>query len=99
MKYDAFLNFAVNQEKLLDTIFKNLVGFISKSKEMRKSIRLIGTRPGTINGLCQVHNQEVDHCPQFISVLLSLQKPTYDLVKFLVPTSNPSTKNEYTVKD
>ena len=38
LKNDAFLNFAVNQEKRIDTIFNNLVDSNSMSKEMHKSI-------------------------------------------------------------
>ena len=34
LKNDAFLNFVVNQEKRIDTIFKNLVDSNSMSKEM-----------------------------------------------------------------
>ena len=62
LKNDAFLNFVVNQEKRIDTIFKNLVDSNSMSKEMRKSIKPVGTRPGTMYGLCKVHKQEVDGC-------------------------------------
>ena len=63
LKNDAFLNFVVNQEKRIDTIFKNLVDNNSMSKEMRKSVKPVGTRPGTMYGLCKVHKQEVDGCP------------------------------------
>ena len=51
LKNDAFLNFVVNQEKRIDTIFKNLVDSNSMSKEMRKSIKPVGTRLGTTYGL------------------------------------------------
>ena len=34
LKNDAFLNFVVNQEKHIDTIFKKLVDSISMSEEM-----------------------------------------------------------------
>ena len=46
LRNDAFLNFVVNQEKSRDTIFKNLVDFNSMSKEMRKFVKPVGTRPG-----------------------------------------------------
>ena len=58
LKNDAFLNFVVNQEKRKDTIFKNLVDSNSVSKKMRKSIKSVGTRPGTMYGLCKVHKQK-----------------------------------------
>ena len=63
LKNDAFLSFVVNQEKRIDTIFKNLVDSNSVSKKMRKSIKSVGTRPGIMYGLCKVHKQEVDGCP------------------------------------
>ena len=49
--------------------------------------------------LCKVHEKEVDGCPSFRSILLTLQTPTYNLVKFLVLISNTLTKSVYTVKD
>ena len=94
-----FLNFVVNQEKRVDTIFKNLVDSNSMSKEMRKFVKPVGTRPGIMYGNCKVHKQQVDGCPPFRPILSALQTPTYNLAKFLVPILNPLTKNEYTVKD
>ena len=102
LKNDAFLNFVVNQEKRKDTIFKNLVNSNSMSKEMRKSVKPVGTRPGTMYGLCKVHKQEVDGCPPFRPLLSALQTPKYNLAKLLVPIFpilDTLTKNEYTVKD
>ena len=48
----------MNHEKRIDTIFNNLVDCKSMSKEMPKSIKPVGTRPGTMYGLCKVHKQE-----------------------------------------
>ena len=99
LKNDAFLNFAVNQEKHIGTIFEKLVDSNSMSKEMRKFVKPVGTRPGIMYGNCKVHKQQVDGCPPFRPILSALQTPTYNLAKFLVPLLNPLTKNEYTVKD
>ena len=104
LKNDAFLNFVVNQEKRIDTIFKNLVNSNSMSKEMRKFVKPVRTRPGVMYGNCKVHKQQVDGYPPtphppFRPILSALQTPTYNLAKFLVPILNPLTKNEYTVKD
>ena len=99
LKIDAFLNFVVNQEKRIDTTFKNLVDSDIMSREMRKSIKPVGTRQGTMYGVCKVHKQEVDGCPPFRPILSTLQTPTYNLAKFLVPILDPLTKNEYTVKE
>ena len=46
LKNDTFLNFVVNQEKCIDTTFKNLTDSNSMSKEICKSVKPIGTRPG-----------------------------------------------------
>ena len=85
LKNDAFLNFVVNQEKCRDTIFKNLVDSNSMSKEMRKFVKPVGTRPGIMYGNFKVHKQQVDGCPPFRPILSALQTPTYNLAKFLVP--------------
>ena len=99
LKNDVFVNFLVNQEKCIDTIFKNLVDSNSMSKEMHKSIKPVGTRSSTMYGICKVHKQEVDGCPVFRPILSVLQTPTYNIAKFLLPILDPLTKNKYTVKD
>ena len=48
MENDAFLNFVMNQEKPIDTTFKNFIDSKSMSKEI------------FMYGLCKVHKQEVD---------------------------------------
>ena len=98
LKNDAFLNFVVNQEKHINTIFKSLIDSNSMSKEMRKFVKPVGTRPGIMYGNCKVHKHQVDGCPPFKPILSPLQTTTDNLAKFLVPILNPLTKNEYTVK-
>ena len=49
---DAFLNFEVNQENRIDTIFKKLVDSNSMSREMRKFVKPVATRPGIMYGNC-----------------------------------------------
>ena len=63
LKHDASLNFIVNQEKCIDAIFKNLVNSHSMSKEIHKTVKPVGTRPGTMCGLCKVHKQHIYDCP------------------------------------
>ena len=67
-------------------------------KELCKSVKPVGTRPGTMHRLCKVH-KEVGGCFPFQPVLLTLSIPQYNLAKFLVPILNPSTKTECRVKD
>ena len=90
LKNDAFLNFVVNQEKHIGTIFKNLVDSNSMPKEMRKFIKPAGTRPGIMYGNCKVHKQQVDGCLLFRPILLTLQTLAYNLAKFLVPIKTPT---------
>ena len=69
LKTDAFLNFVFNQENRTDTIFKNLIDSNIISKEMRKLVKPVGTRPGIMYGNCKVHKQQVDGCPPFRPIL------------------------------
>ena len=57
------INFVVNQEKGIDTIFKNLSDSNSMSIEMRNSVKPVGTRPGIMYWNYKVHKQQVDSWP------------------------------------
>ena len=65
MKNDAFLN-VVNQEKRVDTIFKNLVDSNSISKEMCKFVKPVGTRSGIMYWLNCIYyillDETIDIC-------------------------------------
>ena len=98
LKNGAFLNFLVNQENRIDTIFKNLVDSNSMSKEMHKFVKPVGTRPGIMYENCKVHKLQVDGCPPFRAILSALQTSTYNLAKFLVPILNPLTKTSTQLK-
>ena len=76
MKNDDFLNLVVNQEKHLDTIFKNLVVSNSMSKEMCKFVKSEGTMRGIMYGSCKVHKQQVDDCLYF-GQFYQLYRPLY----------------------
>ena len=45
----------MNQEKHTDIIFRSLVDSNSLTKEMSKSVRPVGTRPGTMYELCIIY--------------------------------------------
>ena len=68
------------------------------SKEMHKSVRSVGTRPGTKYRIFKLHKQQIESNPQFPSIWLAFQIPAYKLLKFLVPILNHLTKGEYTHK-
>ena len=98
-KNDGILNFAINQEKRVDNIFKKLVASKSISEETRRSLKPVGTRPGIMYGLCKVHKDIVENCPPFRPILSAINTPTYKLAKFLVPILKSLSSNEHTVKD
>ena len=93
------MNFAVNQEKCVDNIFKKLVAANSISEETRKSLKPVRTRPGIMYKLCKVHKDIINNCLHFRPIFSAINTSTYKLVKFLVPTLKYLTSNEYTVKD
>ena len=95
---DGILNFAINQEKRVDNIFKKLGASNSISEEIR-SLKPVGTRLGIMYGLSKVYKDIIDNCPPFRPILSAINTPTYKLAKFLVPILKSLTSNEYTVKD
>ena len=50
-------------------------------------------------GLCKVHKDIIDNCPNFRPILSAINTLSYKLANFLVPTLKSLTSNEYTVKD
>ena len=48
LKDDTLLNFAINQEKHVDKVLKNLVESNSMTKKTSKSLKPVGTRPGVL---------------------------------------------------
>ena len=99
MKNNPFLNFVVNQEKRIGTIYEIIVDSNSMSKEICKFVKQVGTRHSIMYGICKVHKQQADGCSPFWAILLALQTPTNNLPLLLVPILNSLTKNEYTVKN
>ena len=84
LKDDNFLNFITSQEKRNDKIYEKLVHSNSMSEETRKHLKPMGTRPGIMHGSCKVHKKRVDGYPPFRPILSALQRPTYNLAKYLV---------------
>ena len=93
------MSFAVNQEKRVGNIFKKLVASNSIPEETRKSLKLVGTRPGIMYGLCKVRKNISDNCPPFRLILSAINTPNYKLAELPVPILKSLTSNEYTVKD
>ena len=98
LKNDRIFIFAINQEKHAKNIFKKLVASNSISEKTRRSLKPVGTRSGITYGLCKVHEDIIDNCPFFLSILSEINTRTYKLAKFLVPILKSLTSNEYMVK-
>ena len=99
VKYNNFFNFITNQEKRIKYFYKKLVVSNCMSKEIRRHLKPVGTRPGMVHGSCKVCKKCVAGCLPFRPILPALQTPTYKLAKFLVPNFQPFTTSKYTVKD
>ena len=55
------------------------------SIEQYKTIKAVGSRPGSLYGLCKVHKAITDICPPVRPILSPIGAPSYGLAKFLVP--------------
>ena len=88
----------MNQENRIHTIFKNLVDSNSMWKELRKSIKPVGTGQRTMHGLCKVHKQEVDGSPKYRRIVLDLETPTYNPVEISVFILHTLTKTSIQLK-
>ena len=92
--------------KMNNLIFQSTVRRISKislklyikeeylTKKENGIIYLTRSRPGIRHGSAKVHKS-----PSFCPALSPIARPTYNLVKFLVPFLSPLTVNEFTVHD
>ena len=98
VKNDGILNFAANQEKYVDNIFKKCVVSNSICEETRRSFKQVETKLGIIYGLCKVHKVSIDNFPHFRPILSANDTEAYKLAKFLVPILKSLTSNEYTVR-
>ena len=99
LKDEILLNFAINQEKHFDKVPKKFFESKSMTEKTRKSLKLVGTRPGIMYGSCKVQKASVGNCPPFRPILSVLNTPTYKLAKFFVPMLKSLPTNEFAVKD
>ena len=82
-----------------NSILKKLVASNSISEETRRSLKLVGTRPGIMYGLCKALKDFIDKCLPFWPILSAVNTPTYKLAKFLISILKFLTSNECAVKD
>ena len=64
----------------------------------RKSLKLVGSRPGVMYGSCKVHKANIENCLPFRPILPTLNTPTYKFAKFLGLILKPLRTNKFTRK-
>ena len=98
---DKHLNFVINShDKTKNNLkIKNLPHKESLTDILYKKISPVGCRPGILYGQAKIHKPVINNFPSYISILDSINTPSYKLPKFLVPILSPLAINEYTVKD
>lgn len=96
---DKKLNFIINQEKRLRSVFTSLLEQGSINERTFNKLWPCGSRFGILYGSPKVHKEAVDGVPPYRPILSAIDTPTYQLAKFLVPLLSNITANEYTVKD
>ena len=71
------------------------------SKEDYKFLKPVGSKSGTMYGLCKVHkyNSSTNDIPTFRTILLATGTATYNLAKFFLPILKEFTVNEYAIGD
>ena len=74
------LSSVVNKGKLVDNILKKVVASNSISEET--SIKLVGTKPNIMNGICKCHKYAIGNCPPFRRILSASNTPTNKLANF-----------------
>ena len=65
LKNDRTWNFAANQEKHVDNIFKKFIASNNISEETRIFLKPVGTKPGTMYGLYKDHKDIFNSCSLF----------------------------------
>ena len=93
------LNFSINYEKNINNYLKRLGKSGTLSTEQYKKVKVVGSWPGILHGLCKVHKDITDTCPPFRLILSAVGTPSYKFAKFLVPKLSSITFNEFTVTD
>ena len=74
------LNFQVNHEKRINEILKSLKSTGSLSDKQYKKIKVVGSRPGVLYGLCKIDKAIVDVCLDLYC--LQLEHPLIKLRSF-----------------
>ena len=67
----------------------------SRSKEIRRSVKPVGTRPCIMLGLFKVHKDNIDNCLPFLPNLSAI---LLSIANLLVPNLKSLASSEYTVK-
>ena len=71
----------------------------SLTTDQYKKIKAIGSRPGLLCGIFEVHKGIIGVCLPFRPILSAIGTPSYKLAKLLLPKLSSITFNEFTVRD
>ena len=93
------INHIVNLEKRITSEPKLLKDKKVIDKSTYKSIKPVGSRPGTLYGLGKIHKETRNEISPFCPIVSATGTPTYKLAKLLLKFLTPSTANEFTVSD
>ena len=88
-----------NHEEHINKQLRSISKNGSLTEQQYKKIKAVGSNPGILYGLCNVHKTVVDVCPPFCPILSAIGTPTYKLAKYLVPKLTSVTANEFSGKD
>ena len=82
------INHIVNLEKRITSELKLLTNKEIIDKSTYKSIKPVGSRPGTSFGLGKIHWETRNGIPPFCPIPSAIGTPTYKLAKFLLNIFN-----------
>ena len=86
---DIYLNVIIVQQNKISTFLKKVKAKGSIDAILYKKLQPVGSKPGTLYGLCKVHKQKIGPCPPFHPILSAIQTTTYGLAKHLVSILTP----------
>ena len=80
----GIISFAVNHEKHINKQLRSISKNGSLTEQQYKKVKVVGSNPGILYGLCKVRKAAVDVCPPFRPILFAIETQTYKLAKYLL---------------
>ena len=72
----GILNFTVNHEEHINKQLRSTSKNGSLTEQQYKKVKVVGSNPGILYGLCKAHKAVVDMCPAFHPILSAIGTPT-----------------------